>query len=81
MHRAMMHGEGYSIPLPKRHHLWSRLHARTLFGDHKFPAGEIPSRFRKEECHLYRKHVFSIKILVQAVVIAHSILQKQGSGA
>ena len=76
----MMHGEGYAITLAQRHYFRSRLHARTLFGEHKFAAGEIYFRFRKKECHLDRKHVLSIKILVKAVVIARPILQKQGSG-
>ena len=80
LNRAMMHGECYSITLAQWHYLRSRLHARTLFGEHKFAAGEIPFGFRKEECHLDRENMLSIKILVKAVVIARSILQKQGSG-
>src|ERR1700756_6076955 len=40
-HRTMMHGEDNSIALPKRNHLRPRLHAWTLFGKHKFPAGKI----------------------------------------
>ncbi len=75
-----MYGEGYSITLAQRHYLRPRLHPRTLFGEHKFAAREISSRFRKKECHLYRKHMFSIKILVKAVVIARSILQKERGG-
>jgi hypothetical protein len=71
----MVHGEGYAITLAQRYHLRSRLHARTLFGEHKFAAREIPSRFRKKECHLDWKDMLSIKILVKAVVIACLILQ------
>ena len=80
LNRAMMHGESYAITLAERYYFRSRLHARTLFGEHKFAAGEIPFRFRKQECHLDREDMLSIKILVKAVVIARSILQKQGSG-
>ena len=75
-----MHGESDAIPLAQRYYLRSRLHARTLFGEHKFAAGEITFRFRKKECHLDWKDMLSIKILVKAVVISRSILEKERGG-
>jgi hypothetical protein len=80
LNRAMVHGKRYSIPLAQGYYLRSRLHPRTLFREHKLAAGEIPFRFGEKEGHLDGKGMLSIKILVKAVVIAFSILQKQGSG-
>src|SRR5438105_7118068 len=45
LHRAMMHSKGDRIALAEWHHLGARLHARALFGQHKFAAGEIAPRF------------------------------------
>ena len=46
LNRAMMHGECYAITLAHGYYLRPRLHARTLFGEHKFAAREISCRFR-----------------------------------
>jgi hypothetical protein len=77
----MMHREGYAITLAQWYDFRSRLHARTLFSEHKFAAREISARFRKKECHLDWKDMLSIKILVKAVVITRPIMQKQWGGA
>jgi len=44
LHRPLVNCENYRVTLLKRNHFGPRLHARPLFGDHKFAAGEIPPR-------------------------------------
>jgi hypothetical protein len=38
---AMMNREGHSVSLTKRNDFGSRLHARTLLGQHEFSASEV----------------------------------------
>ena len=74
LHRTVMDGESYGIALPQRNDLWSRLHARTLLSQYEFAAREISHRFRQQNRDLDREHVFPIEILMQTVIITHSIL-------
>ena len=49
LNRSMMNRKGHGIALAQRHHLRSRLHPRTLFGQHELSAGKISPGLRKEE--------------------------------
>ena len=53
------------------------LHARALFGQHKFAAAEIPARLRQQHRHLQRECQLAIQILMQTVEVAGDVLQQQ----
>src|SRR5579884_456252 len=80
LERTVIHRKRDRISLVERHDLNTRLHARSLLGENKFSSGEIPSRLRKENRHLYGKHMLAIEILMEAVVVTGSVLQKQRRG-
>ena len=72
----MMHSKGHSISLAQWHHLRSGLHSWTLLSQHELAAREIPPRVGEQKGYLNRTDMLPIKILVQAVVIAGTILQQ-----
>src|ERR1700751_1836008 len=77
LNRSMMHRERHRVTLAKWNHLWPRLHARPLFGEHEFAAREIPLRFREQDCYLYREDVLAVEILMQTVIVPFAILKEQ----
>ena len=77
LNRTMMHCERHRVALAKRNHLWPRLHTGPLLGEHEFTSGEISLRLREQDRHLDRKDVLTVKILMQAVEVALSILEEQ----
>src|SRR5919202_3371327 len=77
MHGTLAHGEDHPVTLPQRHHHGPRLHARTLFSEDKFTAGEVMLGFREEERHLEGKHVLAVQILVETIVIATAVAKQQ----
>lgn len=81
LHRSMMHWENHRLPPLKRHHFSSRLHPGTLFGEYKFPSGEVMLRLRQQNRDLQRKDMLPIQILMQTVVISLLILQQKRSRA
>src|SRR5688572_6514393 len=74
-HRPVVHGEHHSMALPQRHDFRPRLHAGTLLGHYEFAAGEVPLRFAEQDRELQRKDVLAVEILMQAVVVARTVLQ------
>ena len=56
------------------------MHARALLGDDEFAAGEIAFRFREQYCDLEREDMLTVEVLVQAVVIAGTVLEQQRGG-
>ena len=81
LHRPMVDRERHRIALEQRHDFGTRLHSWALFGEYKLTAGEVSCWFREQKCHLNRKHMFSVKVLVETVEIARPVLEKQRSGA
>jgi hypothetical protein len=75
--RTVMNRKSHGIALSKRNHLWSRLHARTLLGQHEFATSKVCSRFREQNRNLDGEHVLAIEILMEAVVIACTVLEQQ----
>jgi len=73
----MVHGEGEGVSLLKGYDFRSGLHARTLFGDDELPSFEFFSRPREERCNLNRESMFSVQVLVKAVVVSRPILQEK----
>ena len=64
----------------ERDHLGARLHARPLLGEHEFAAQEVSSRRGQEKSGLQREDVLAVEILMQAVVVALAVLQKERRG-
>ena len=52
-----------------------------LFCEHKFTPGEISLWLGKQDRDLDQKDVLSVKILMQAVVVARAVLQEQRGGS
>lgn len=73
--RAMADSEYCGVALRERSDLDARLHARTLFGQHKLSAGEISPGLRQQNRNLKRKNMLAIEILMQTIVVALGILQ------
>jgi hypothetical protein len=73
----MMNGECNRVALTQRNYLGPRLHSRSLFGEYELPPLKISPRFGEKECHLYRKDMFAIEVLVQTVIVSRALLQKQ----
>src|SRR5512134_1540546 len=59
LHRTVMDGEYHRVALAQRHHFRSRLHARTLLGDHEFAAREVPPGLGQQDRHLEREDVLA----------------------
>src|SRR5258708_36682472 len=77
LHGSIVHREDDAASLVQRHDDGPRLPAGPLFREHEFPAREILCRLREQEGDLQREYVLSVEILMQAVVIAFSILQQE----
>ncbi len=80
LRRALRHGEDHHVAARQRHHLHPRLLARTLLRQHEFPPVEIRPRLRQQHGRLQREHVLAVQVLVQAVVVAGTVLQQQRRG-
>src|SRR6266498_949331 len=81
LHRTMMHRKSNAISLAQRNYLGTRLHARTMFGQHKLSASKIQPRFGQQNSNLDGKDVFAIEVLMQTVVVAFPVLKQQRSRA
>ena len=77
LHRPMMDREDHAFALLERDHLGARLHARTLLGQHELAAGEVVAGAGEQERDLERKDMLAVKVLVQAIVVAGTVLQEQ----
>jgi len=77
LYGAMMNCEHHTVPLPERDNYWSRLHTRPLLRHHEFAAREIFVGFGQQDGELERENMLPIKVLVQAVVIIHPILEQK----
>src|SRR5262249_10208806 len=77
--RPLIDRKSYSISLTKRHDFRPRLHSRSLLCQHKLASGKISFRFREQKGNLDREDVLAIQVLMQAVVVAGSILQQERS--
>src|ERR1700722_15561578 len=77
--RTMMHSECDCIPPMEVDNLRPGLHAGPLLSKNKLSPSEICARLRQEDRDLNWEHLFSIEVLVEAVVIPGPILKKQGS--
>jgi hypothetical protein len=77
--RAMMDCEGNRISSAKSHDFGTGLHARPLLGEDELTAGEVLLRRREQDCHLNRKDVLSVQILMETVEVAGAVLEEKRS--
>jgi hypothetical protein len=75
--RPVVDSEDRRIALAQRQDFNAGLHARPLLGQDKLAALEITARGRKQNSKLEREGVCAIKILMEAVMIAGTILEEQ----
>src|ERR1700722_1180034 len=67
--------------LGERHDRNFRLATRAVLDKHQFPARKVNSRPIKQKDRLQRKMYLTVKILVQAVIVARRVAQQQGRRA
>src|ERR1700674_5118876 len=77
LHGPVVDSEHHSITLAQEHHFGARLHARPLFCHDEFSPGKVAPRLGKQNRDLNREHVFTVEILMQAVVIAFAVFEDQ----
>jgi hypothetical protein len=78
LHRSVMHGEDHAVSLLQLDNLRAGLHARPLLRQYELTPGEVLTWDRQQEGDLQGKHMFSVEILVQAIVIALAVLEEKG---
>src|ERR1700679_2424922 len=69
--------ENNSVTLTERHDHRSALHARALLRHDELAAGEVCAGLGQQNSQLEREDMLAIEVLVQAVVVVDSILQKK----
>ena len=74
----MVNGKCYTVSLTKWNYLRTRLHTRPLFGEDKLTSQKVSRWLRQEKGNLYGEDVLSVQVLMQAVIISLTVLQKQG---
>jgi hypothetical protein len=74
LYGPVVNREGHGVTLVKRNDLRSRLHTGPLLREHEFSSGEISLRLGKQDRYLNRKDMLSIEVLVEAVVVAGTLL-------
>lgn len=72
--------EDDAIALAKRYDHWPRLHARALLRHHELTTGEICIGLGKQNCQLDWEYVLTVEVLVQTVVVIHSVLKEKRRG-
>ena len=72
----MVNRECHSVSFTKGNDFDLRLHARLLFRQYKFVTRELTSRLREQNRDLNRENILSIKVVVEAVEVAWSVLQQ-----
>ncbi len=75
--RAVTNCEDHRIAAPQRDHRGTRLHARALLRENELAASEILFRFPEQNRGLQREDVLAVEILVQAIVVARPVFQKE----
>jgi hypothetical protein len=77
LHGPVVNCERYCVTLVEGNDLRPRLHARALFREDEFAASEIALWFGEQNRHLNGKHMFTVQILMEAVVVAGAVLEEQ----
>jgi hypothetical protein len=78
--RAVVDRKDHAFALPERYDFAARLHSWSLLREQKFAAGKISSRLRQEKCHLKRKDVLAVNVLMQAIEITGTIAENERRG-
>src|SRR5688572_14140788 len=77
LHGSMTHGEQETIPLSQRHDHGPRLHTRALLDHDEFAAAEVFLGLGQQNRKLQRKHLFTVKVLVQAIIVVLVVLEEE----
>ncbi len=77
LHGPVVNGKDNRVALTKWHHHRSTLHSRTLFSHNKLAPGKVSAGVRQQNGQLKREDMLAIKVLVQAVVIVHTVLKNK----
>lgn len=81
LNRPLVAGKDHCITLAWRNHHGSRLHPGALFCEDQFAAGEVTPGPAKHDGGLQRKHMVTIEVLMQAVVVTLTVGQQQWRGS
>lgn len=75
-HGSICHGQNDRIALLKRYDFGTRLHTRSLFGDHEFAAGEVRAWLRQENNGLQRETQSAAQVLMQEAILADAVVEQ-----
>src|SRR4030095_5617101 len=73
-HWTVMDGENDGGARSQRHHYGAGLHAWPLLGQHEFTSSEIAPGLGEQDRKLQRKHMLTIEILMQAIIVVRAIV-------
>ncbi len=78
---AVVDGEDNGVTQGERYDGGAGLHARALFGEEEFTAGEVRTGGIEQDGDLEREDVFAVEVLVEAVEITGAVTEEEGCGA
>ena len=73
----IMNCENDGVALAERHDHRPALHARTLLRHNELSSGEVRTGIGQQNGQLERENVLAVDVLVEAVVVADSILKQK----
>ena len=76
LNRPVVDGEKDRVAAPQRHHVDPALHARPLFGQDEFAAGEIRFGLGQQHGDLQREGELAVEVLMQTIEVARPVLQQ-----
>src|ERR1700754_4757072 len=80
-HGPIANCEDNTVSLTERHHHRPALHARALLRHDELTTGEVRAGVGQQNGQLQREDMLTVEILVQAIIVADSILKEKRSRA
>src|SRR5258708_37849611 len=77
LHGTIVNRENNAVSLTERHDHRPALHARALLRHDELAAGEVRAGVGQQNSQLEREDMLAVEVLVQAVVVADSILKEK----
>ena len=77
LHRPVVNRENNAVSLTERHNHRPALHSRALLRHDELSAGEVRAGVGQQNSQLEREDMLAVEVLVQAVVVADSILKEK----
>src|ERR1700722_10590065 len=75
--RPAIHREDHGVALDERDDGGAGLDARALLGQHELAACKVATGIGQQRRDLEREDVFAVEVLMQAVVVARSVLKEK----